>query len=195
MLVFRNVVSQLSKSNEKFIYGCLREGARAREYEEAIEWLVSAGLLNRIYNVTKPEHPLKAYDQLNNFKLFLFDTGLLKYMAGIDNTAIFLKSDYQFKGALTENYVLQQLQAQFDILPRFYSEGRNEIDFLIQSGMDIIPVEVKSGNIREAASFRAYIRNYAPRTAIRFSKRGYVQDGDFVNIPLYLACVTKKLVT
>ena len=110
LLVFRSIVSQLAKSNEKFIYGCIKDGARAREYEDAIEWLVSAGMLNRVYNVSKPEHPLKAFDKLNYFKLFLFDTGLLKHMAGIDNSAILLKSDYQFKGALTENYVLQQLK-------------------------------------------------------------------------------------
>jgi len=98
LLVFRSIVSQLAKPNEKFIYGAVKEGARAREFEEAIEWLVSAGMLNRVYNVSKPEHPLKAFDQLSHFKLFLFDTGLLKHMAGIDNAAILLKSDYQFKG-------------------------------------------------------------------------------------------------
>lgn len=193
LLVFRNIVSQLSKSNEKFIYGCLRQGARAREFEEAIEWLVSAGLIYRVYNVSKTEHPLKAFEQLNNFKLFLFDTGLLKYMAGIDNSAVLLKSDYQFKGALTENYVLGQLQGQFDVPLRFYAEGRNEIDFLIQHGTEIIPVEVKSSTVREAASFKAYIRNRCPKTAIRYSKRGYAQDGAFINIPLYLAAKTKQL--
>ena len=108
--MFRSIVSQLAKSNEKFIYGCIKDGARAREYEDAIEWLVSAGMLNRVYNVSKPEHPLKTFDKLNYFKLFLFDTDLLKHMAGIDNSAILLKSDYQYKGALTENYVLQQLK-------------------------------------------------------------------------------------
>ena len=96
LMVFRSIVSQLSKNNEKFIYGCIRPGARAREYEEAIEWLVSAGMLNRVYNVSKPEHPLPAYDRLNNFKLFLFDTGLLKHMAGIDNSAILLNTDFLY---------------------------------------------------------------------------------------------------
>jgi predicted AAA+ superfamily ATPase len=193
LLVFRSIVLQLAKGNEKFIYGSVKEGARAREFEEAIEWLVSAGMLNRLYNVSKPEHPLKAFDQLNYFKLFLFDTGLLKYMAGIDNAAILLKSDYQFKGALTENYVLQQLQGQFDVSPRFYADGRNEIDFLIQNGIEIIPVEVKSGEIKSAASFKAFIRDRQPRTAIRYSKRGYVKDGTVTNIPLYLTGITKKL--
>ncbi len=194
LLVFRSIVSQLAKSNEKFIYGCIKEGARAREYEDAIEWLVSAGMLNRIYNVSKPEHPLKAFDQLNNFKLFLFDTGLLKHMAGIDNSAILLKSDYQFKGALTENFVLQQLQGQFEVEPRFFAHSKGEIDFLIQNGMKIIPVEVKGGEDKSAASFKSYIKNNQPQSAIRFSKRGYVTNGGITNIPLYLAAITNKLI-
>jgi len=194
LLVFRSIVSQLAKVNEKFIYGCIKEGARAREYEEAIEWLVSAGMLNRVYNVSKPEHPLKAFDQLNYFKLFLFDTGLLKHMAGIDNYAILLKSDYQFKGALTENFVLQQLQEQFEVEPRFYADNRNEIDFLIQNGTEIIPIEVKSGEGKSAASFKGYITKHQPRIAIRYSRRGYVTDGNITNLPLYLAGMTKQLI-
>ena len=194
LLVFRSIVSQLAKNNEKFIYGCVKEGARAREYEEAIEWLVSAGMVNRVYNVSRPEHPLKAFDQLNSFKLFLFDTGLLKHMAGIDNAAILLKSDYLFKGALTENFVLQQLKGQFDIQPRFFACSGSEIDFLIQYGTDIIPVEVKSGDNKRAASFKSYIFKKKPKTAIRYSKRGYVTDGNVTNLPLYLAGITDRLV-
>ena len=194
LLVFRSIVSQLAKSSGKFVYGCVKEGARAREFEEAIEWLVSAGMLNRVYNVSKPEHPLKAFDQLNHFKLFLFDTGLLKNMAGIDNAAILLKSDYQFKGALTENYVVQQLRGLFDVEPRFFSDGRGEIDFLIQNGTEIIPLEVKSGENKSAASFKSYINNRQPQTAIRYSKRGYVTDGSITNLPLYLVGKTKELI-
>lgn len=104
--MFRSIVTQLAKENKKFVYGCVREGARAREYEEAIEWLVSAGMLNRVYNVSKPEHPLAAFEQLSAFKLYMFDTGLLKQMAGLDNAAILLEGNHQFKGALSENYVL-----------------------------------------------------------------------------------------
>jgi predicted AAA+ superfamily ATPase len=194
LLVFRSIVSQLAKSNEKFVYGSIKEGARAREYEDAIEWLVSAGMLIRVYNVSKPEHPLKAFDQLNHFKLFLFDTGLLKHMAGIDNAAILLKSDYQFKGPLTENFVLQQLKGQFEVEPRFFFDGRGEIDFLIQNGMEIIPVEVKGGEGKSAPSFKAYIKNRQPQTALRYSKRGYVTDGSITNVPLYLAGITKRLI-
>jgi predicted AAA+ superfamily ATPase len=193
LLVFRSIVSQLAKGNEKFLYGSLKEGARAREFEEAIEWLVSAGMLNRIYNVSKPEHPLKAFDQPSYFKLFLFDTGLLKHMAGVDNAAILLKSDYQFKGPLTENFVLQQLRGQFEVEPRFFADGRGEVDFLIQNGMEVIPVEVKGGEDKSAASFKAYLKHRQPRTAIRYSKRSYVTNGGITNIPLYLACATRNL--
>jgi predicted AAA+ superfamily ATPase len=115
-------------------------------------------------------------------------------MAGIDNAAILLKSDYQFKGPLTENFVLQQLRGQFEVEPRFLADGRSEVDFLIQNGTEVIPVEVKGGEGKAAASFKAYIRNRRPRTAIRYSKRGYVTDGSITNIPLYLACATRKLI-
>ena len=193
LMVFRSIVSQLAKPNEKFMYGAIRESARARDFEEAVEWLVSAGMLHRVYNVAKPEHPLKAYDKLDQFKLFVFDTGLLKHMAGIDNSAILLKSNYQFKGPLTENYVLQQLQDLFPVEPRYFSDKNNEIDFLLQHGTDIIPVEVKGGEDKSAPSFKRYIAKHHPNHAIRFSKRDYRKDGEVTNIPLYLVRKTKEL--
>lgn len=193
LMVFRSIVSQLAKPNEKFMYGAVREGARARDFEEAIEWLVSAGMLNRVYNVSKMEHPLSAFDKLDQFKLFVFDTGLLKQMAGVDNSAILLKTDYQFKGPLTENYVLQQLQGQFEVEPRYYSDEKGEIDFVVQNKMEIIPIEVKGGEDRSANSFKTYVANNAPQHAYRFSKRGYRKDGGFTNLPLYLVRKTKDL--
>ena len=193
LMVFRSIVSQLAKSNEKFIYGAVRQGGRARDFEEAIEWLVSAGMLNRVYNVSKMEHPLSAFDKLDQFKLFLFDTGLLKHMAGIDNSAILLKADYQFKGPLTENYVLQQLRGQFEVEPRYFSDRRGEIDFIIQNGTEIIPVEAKGGEDKSAPSFKRYIAEQHPDHAIRFSKRGYRKDGEITNIPLYLVRKTREL--
>ena len=193
LMVFRSIVSQLAKPNEKFIYGAVREGARARDFEEAIEWLVSAGMLNRVYNVGKMEHPLTAFDKLDQFKLFLFDTGLLKYMAGIDNSAILLKTDYQFKGPLTENYVLQQLRGQFEVEPRYYADKNSEIDFVLQYGTEIIPVEAKGGEDKSAPSFKRYIAQNQPRHALRFSRRGYRKDGAITNLPLYLARKTKEL--
>lgn len=193
LMVFRSIVSQLAKANEKFMYGAVREGGRARDFEKAIEWLVSAGMLNRVYNVSKMEHPLAAFDKLDQFKLFVFDTGLLKQMAGIDNSAILLKSDYQFKGPLTENYVLQQLRGQFDVEPRYYSDKNGEIDFVLQYETEIIPIEAKGGEDKSAPSFKRYIAEHQPEHALRFSKRGYRKDGYITNLPLYLARKTREL--
>lgn len=193
LMVFRSIVSQLAKPNEKFVYGAVKEGARARDFEEAIEWLVSAGMLNRVYNVSKMEHPLSAFDKLDQFKLFLFDTGLLKQMAGIDNSAILLKSDYQFKGALTENFLLQQLKGQFEVEPRYFSDRKSEIDFVLQYGTEIVVVEAKGGEDKSAPSFKRYVNEKDPQYALRFSKRGYRKDDKITNLPLYLACKTKEL--
>ena len=193
LMVFRSIVAQLAKPNEKFMYGAVREGGRARDFEEAIEWLVSAGMLNRVYNVSKIQHPLTAFDKLDCFKLFVFDTGLLKCMAGIDNSAILLKNDYQFKGPLTENYVLQQLRGQFNVEPRYYSDKNNEIDFIVQYGTEVIPIEAKGGEDKSAPSFKHYVTEHRPEYAIRYSKRGYRKDGYITNMPLYLARKTKEL--
>jgi len=130
---------------------------------------------------------------IRQFKLFVFDTGLLKHMAGIDNSAILLKTDYQFKGPLTENYVLQQLHAQFEIAPHYYSDKNSEIDFILQNGTEIIPVEVKAGEDKSAPSFKKYVSLHQPEHALRFSKRGYQEDGSFTNLPLYLAAKTRTL--
>ena len=150
-------------------------------------------MLVRLNNVSKIEHPLAAFDKLDQFKLFLFDTGLLKHMAGIDNSAILLKSDYQFKGPLTENYVLQQLRGQFEVFPRYYSDKSSEIDFILQNGTEIIPIEAKGGEDKSAPSFKKYVSDKHPAHAIRYSKRGYKKDGYITNIPLYLAGITKDL--
>lgn len=193
LMVFRSIVTQLAKSNEKFMYGAVREGGRARDFEEAIEWLVSAGMLNRVYNVSKMEHPLSAFERLDQFKLFLFDTGLLKHMAGIDNSAILLKTDYQFKGALTENYCLQQLRGQFEMEPCYFSDKNSEIDFVLQYGTEMIPIEAKGGEDKSAPSFKKYIADSRPEYALRFSRRGYRKDGYITNIPLYLVRKTREL--
>ena len=194
LLVFRSLVGQLAKENEKFIYGCVKQGARAREFEEAIEWLVSSGIVLRIYDVTKPEHPIKAFEDLSSFKLFFFDVGLLKYSAGVSNRDIILDTGFQFKGALTENYVLQQLIPQFDVSPHYYSPAQNyEVDFLIQNESDIIPVECKAGKNILSASFKRYRKEQNPNLAIRFSELPYKKQEDMVNVPLYLVNRVKKL--
>lgn len=195
LMVFRSIVTQLAKDNEKFVYGLVREGARAREYEEAIEWLVSAGLLLRIYNVSKVEHPLNAYQQLNHFKLYMFDVGLLKHMATVSNESILTKTDYQFKGPLTENYVLQQIYNLFDTTPKYYSPSPTmEIDFLVQDSLNIIPMEVKAGEAITSNSFKKYIKSYQPEKAIRYSKLNYDQNDMFTNIPLYMVRRTKEFI-
>lgn len=195
LLVMRSIVNQLAKENEKFVYGCVKHGARAREFEEAIEWLVSAGLVIRIYDVAKPEHPLKVFEDFSSFKLFYFDVGLAKCAAGISNEAIILNRDFQFKGALTENYCVQQLRGLFDCPPHYYSPARNyEVDFLLQDGMRIIPVECKAGGNVASASFRRYRKENAPGIAIRFSALPYKEQEDMVNVPLYLAGRVDRLI-
>ena len=194
LLVMRSIISQLSKKNEKFVYGCVKSGARAREFEEAIEWLVSAGIVIRIYDVTKPEHPLNVFEDFSSFKLFYFDVGLAKCAAGVSNEAIILNSDFQFKGALTENYCLQQLRGQFDVAPHYYSPSRNyEVDFLLQNETQIIPVECKAGGNVASASFKRYRREENPDCAIRFSALEYKEQEDMINVPLYLADRIKQM--
>ena len=194
LLVFRSIVSQLAKENKKFVYGAIKSGARAREFEEAIEWLVSAGMINRVVNLSKIEYPLNAFDILDQFKLYFFDTGLLKDMAGLDNGEILLDTAYQFKGALIENYVLQQIKNEFEVPPHYYSNKDKEIDFLIQNKSTIIPIEVKAGNNKKASSFKKYIKDKKPEIAIRYSTMGYRKDGEITNIPLYLVNRTKDLI-
>ena len=194
LLVFRSIVSQLAKENKKFVYGAVRSGARAREFEGAIEWLVSAGMINRVVNISKIEYPLNAFDILDQFKLYFFDTGLLKNMAGLDNGEILLDTAYQFKGPLIENYVLQQIKNEFTVPPHYYSNKNEELDFLIQDKTNIIPIEVKAGNNKKATSFKKYIKEKNPTVAIRYSTMGYRKDGEITNIPLYLVSKTKELI-
>lgn len=114
-------------------------------------------------------------------------------MVGIDNSAILLKSDYQFKGPLTENFVLQQLRGQFEVEPRYYSDKSDEIDFVLQYGTEIIPIEAKGGGDKSAPSFKRYIAERQPEHALRFSMRGYQKDGAITDLPLYLARKTREL--
>ncbi len=194
LLVFRSLVTQLSKENEKFIYGCVKQGARAREFEVAIEWLVSAGLVLRVYDVKKPEHPLKVFEDLSSFKLFFFDVGLAKCAAGVSNESIILNTDFQFKGPLTENYCIQQFRGQFEVFPHYYSPLRNyEVDFLLQDEMQIIPVECKAGENVTSASFKRYRKEESPSVSIRFSTLQYKKQEDMLNVPLYLADKIKKI--
>jgi len=185
--VFRSIVPQLAKeNNEKFMYAAIAKSARARDFEDAIEWLVSSGIAYRILNIAKPEYPLKAYEILNYFKLFLLDVGLMKHLAGLTNKSILLSKSFQFKGQLTENYVLEQLMPILDNAPNFYAFAQDrEIDFIMQRGESIIPLEVKSGGDKKAVSFKSFIEKHNPEVAVRFSIKEYLKNGAITNIPLY----------
>nr|WP_178843170.1 DUF4143 domain-containing protein [uncultured Treponema sp.] len=136
----------------------------------------------------------KAFEDLSSFKLFYFDTGLAKCAAEVTNEAIILNKDFQFKGPLTENYTVQQLRTLFDAAPHYYSPDRNyEVDFLLQNGMQIIPVECKAGGNVASASFKRYRRENTPELAIRFSNLEYKKQDDMVNVPLYLAGQIQRL--
>ena len=187
LAVLRSVVPQLAKENSKFIYGALREGARGRGYEEAIEWLVSARMVRRVRNLDAIGYPLSAHDARNAFKLYLNDIGMLKVTAGITDESLILDADFSFKGRFVENYVLQQLSGNTVGPVHYWAERADrEIDFVFQYGDNAVPVEVKSGGGRRASSFKGYVNSHKPKFAIRFSERNLKKDGAFVNIPLYL---------
>lgn len=188
LLVMRSVVPQLAKENGKFVYGVLREGARARGYEDAIEWLVSARMVRRIHNLEKIEYPLAAQTIRTAFKLYFNDIGLLRSVAAINGESLILNKDFPFKGRYAENFVLQQLSGRTEGDIHYWSErAESEIDFVIQHEGETIPVEVKAGLDRKSASFKTFVNRRKPRFAIRFSERNLRKDGGFVNIPLYLA--------
>ena len=188
LVVLRSLVPQLAKANGKFVYGVAREGARAREYEGAIEWLVSARMVRRTHNVTSMTYPLAAQEIRNAFKLYHLDVGLVRELAEVQPKSIALNEDFAFKGRLAENYVLQQLHGRSDGAVRYWAEREEkEIDFVLQHEGEIVPVEVKSGEDRKASTFKNYVKAKSPRWAIRFSRRNLRKDGGFVNIPLYLA--------
>lgn len=190
-LVWLSLPSQLAKENRKFTYGNLKKGARAREFELAIEWLTNAGLVHKVNRCNKPGMPLIAYAVLSDFKLFILDVGLLSAMGNLDiHTLISEQSIFEeFKGALTEQYVLQQLKS-IDQLPIYYwsaEKATAEIDFLIQYQNRIIPIEVKAAENLKAKSLKSYHQKFSPETSIRTSLSDYRKEDWLVNLPLY-AC-------
>jgi len=198
--LWRSIPSQLSKENKKFIYKVAREGARAREYEDALQWLVDAQLVRKIYRSRAPGLPLSAYDDLSAFKLYLVDVGLLRRLAILAPSA-FAEGNRlfsEFKGALSENYVLQALQNQFEATPRYWSvlNPSYEVDFLIQRENDIFPVEVKSEDNVESASLKKFKQKYGEQVKlrIRFSLDNLKLDDDMLNIPFFMADYTDKLI-
>ena len=188
-MLWTSIPTQLAKENRKFVFGLIRQGARAREYELAMQWLLDCGLVYKVGRVTKPDMPLMAYQDSSSFKLFVLDVGLLSAKSGLDVKSLLEgnKVFEEFKGALTEQYVLQQLISNKHIIPFYWTAERSdgEIDFIFQSGMDIVPLEVKASENLQAKSLKSYCARYKPKHAIRTSMSDYRQEEWLTNIPLY----------
>jgi len=188
-MVWQSIPSQLAKENKKFVYGVLREGARAKDFELAIQWLVDCGLLLKSHRVSKPGIPLTAYRETSVFKLFMHDVGLLGAMAGLNVQTIIEGDDIftEFKGALTEQYIMQQLSLKSERYIGYWTNERStsEVDFIIQEEGRVIPIEVKSGKNLRAKSFRLFCEKYKPSKAIRTSLTNYKEEEWMTNVPLY----------
>jgi uncharacterized protein len=188
-MLWNSIPAQLAKENRKFIYGLLRQGARAKDYELAMSWLIDCGLIHKVNNVTKPSIPLKAYEDMGAFKLYLVDVGLLSAMADLDLQSILAGNDLleEFKGALTEQYVLQQLITLKGVSTYYWSpeHTRAEVDFLLQMKGKIVPLEVKAAENLHAKSLRVYFQKYEPEVAFRSSLSDYRQEEWMTNLPLY----------
>ena len=199
-LVWKSLPSQLARENKKFIYKVVKEGARAREYEDALQWLIDAGLIHKVYRSTAPGLPISAYDDLSAFKIYLADIGILRRLSLLSPAAF---SDgnrlfTEFKGALTENYVLQALHNQFEAMPRYWSQSNPpyEVDFIIQRENDIFPVEVKAETNIASKSLRKYKEFFGEKIKlrVRFSLENLRLDKDVLNIPLFMADYADKLI-
>lgn len=186
-LVWQSLISQLAKENRKFIYGQLKKGARAKDFETAINWLVDAGLVLKVNKVTNPTMPLNAYADFDAFKLFLVDIGLLNAIANLDPKILLEKNTIltEYKGALTEQYVCQQLKIKTDLYYWVAENATAEIDFLIQQQNQIIPIEVKAEENLKSKSLTTYVQKYTPTTAIRTSINQFRAETWFTNWPLY----------
>ncbi len=193
--VWRSIPSQLAKENKKFVYSMVRLSARAREYEEAIQWLSAAGLIHKIYHLATPKMPLKAYYDMDVFKIYLLDVGLLNTIADLPLRTL-LDGDQlfqEFRGSLTENYVFQSLAPYFEHQYYWTSQGRAEVDGVIQYEGDIMPLEIKSTTAIRSKSLKVYHDKYHPKLALRMSMLNLKQDGNVLNIPLYMADEVERL--
>ncbi len=195
--LWRSLPSQLAKENRKFIYKVVKTGARAREYEDALLWLEEAGLIYRIFNVSKPGVPLSAYQDLSAFKVYALDCGLLRRLARLSPEAILSgNAGYiEFKGALAENAILQALVPQSDGLPNYWNSGnRAEVDFLLQEGTNIVPVEVKAEKRVSGKSLSVYSSKFEPKLKIRFSMNNLKKDNGLLSLPSCLADWTFRFI-
>lgn len=199
-MIWKSVPSQLARENKKFLYKVVKEGARAREYEDALQWLVDARLVHKIYRSSAPKIPMSAYDDLSAFKLYLVDVGLLRRLAQLTPTAFGEGNRLftEFKGALTENFVLQSLLNQFEVTPRYWSQNNPpyEVDFLIQRDNDIFPVEVKAETNTTSKSLRKFKELFPEQVKLRlrFSLDNLKLDDDMVNIPLFMIDQADRLI-
>lgn len=188
-MLWNSIPAQLAKENKKFIYGLIKEGARAKEYELAMLWLTDCGLVHKVQRVIKPNLPLKAYEDLKAFKLFLVDIGLLSCMTGLRQQTLLDGNDLfkEFKGALTEQYILQQLKTLKDVQTYYWTaeRGTAEVDFIIDNGSDIIPIEVKAEANLQAKSLKVYREKFQPKLSIRTSMADYKKEDWLLNLPLW----------
>ena len=188
-MLWNNIPSQLVKENKKFIYGLVREGARAKDYETGIMWLSDCGLVHKVSRINAPNNPLKVYEDLKSFKLFVVDIGLLSCMVGLHQQVLLEKNDLfvEFKGALTEQYVCQQLKTIEDLGIYYYTNDRGscEIDFIIDTGKQIIPVEVKAEINLKAKSLKTYQEKFTPKLSIRTAMTDFKKEETLINLPLY----------
>ena len=188
-MVWQSIPAQLAKENKKFIFGVIREGARAKDFELAIQWLIDGGLILKSNRVSKPGMPLIAYQDLSVYKLFLHDVGLLGAMAGL-NVRTLIEGDKvftEFKGALAEQFVMQQLRLKSESYIGYWTNERSttEVDFVVQEEGEIIPIEVKSGVNTKSKSFRQFCDKYQPSKAVRATLLPYKKEDWMTNIPLY----------
>ncbi len=197
--IWRSIPSQLSRENKKFIFRVVREGARAREYESALDWLVLSGMVYRIYVCETPQLPLKHYEVTTAFKVYMLDQAILRTMAELPPEAVIAKGDLlkEFKGAMAENFVLSSLLAQGYNSPHYWTLTGNkaEVDFLIQDGLEIRPIEVKAEENISGQSLKVYQDKYAPEIRLRFSMRNLNINGNVVNIPLFLCDWLKDILS
>ena len=188
-MLWNSIAAQLTKENKKFIYGLVREGARAKDYEMAILWLVDCGLVHKVHRVTVPNLPLKAYEDVKAFKLFMVDVGLLSCMVRLRQDVLLEGNELfkEYKGALTEQYVLQQLKTLKGLEPYYWTNDRGtvEIDFIIDDGSQVIPIEVKAEVNLQSKSLKAYREKFKPKLAIRTSMADYRNDYGLLNLPLW----------
>lgn len=195
-IIWDSIVSQLAKENKKFLYQVAKDGARAREYEDAVNWLNNSNIVNKVFNVTKPDFPLNAYTDLSSFKLYMLDVGLLRRKANLDSRIVIEGNRLfeEFKGALTENFVLNMLISKFEEKPNYYTFDRNEIDFVIQNKNEIIPVEVKSGENINNISLTKFNEINGNKISVRFSTKNLDKSGKILNIPIFMVEYIDKLI-